>query len=415
MQRLSIGEVQRVKRHPVDTLTLARVTKIVDGVRDGGESALRQYAEQFGDLKKEDKLLYTAKDLLAAYKSLPTSERALLNRTHARIKKFALAQRACLKALKIKVPGGQAGHQVAPVERAGCYAPGGRFPLPSSVLMTVTTARAAGVTYVAVASPKPTQHTLAAAHIAGADLLLAAGGAQAIAALAFGAGEMPACDVIVGPGNRFVTAAKQYVSGHVGIDMLAGPSELLVLADKSANAATIAADLLAQAEHDSDAFPCLVVVGKGADELIANVQAELMTQVAALPSRQTAEKSLQNGFCVACATLKEAVALCNQIAPEHLQLMLKDVDKAVKQLQQFGALFIGSQSAEVFGDYGVGPNHVLPTGQCARFTGGLSVFNFLRIRTYLHLNKTPRDLVADAAALARLEGLEAHARAAEHR
>jgi phosphoribosyl-ATP pyrophosphohydrolase/phosphoribosyl-AMP cyclohydrolase/histidinol dehydrogenase len=298
-----------------------------------------------------------------------------------------------------------------PIERAGCYAPGGRFPLPSSVLMAVVTARAAGVAEVWVASPRPAQVTLAAAFVAGADALLAVGGAQAIGALAFGAGEVPACDAIVGPGNRWVTAAKQRVAGHVAIDMLAGPSELVVLSDDTGDPVLIAADLLAQAEHDTDALPVLVSLDPTLPE---RVRVELAKQIETLPTAETARAALIQGFAVIEPDLERAVAIVDTLAPEHLQILLADPGLAADRVRHAGALFLGPKSAEVLGDYGAGPNHVLPTSRGARSRAGLSVFTFLRIRTWMELSD-PAEVARDAAALARLEGLEAHARAADLR
>jgi len=257
-RRLGTADLPNLRRDAVDAATLEGARVIVEAVRSGGEAALRDYAERFGDVAEGGPLVIGRDGLEAALATLGEADRALLVRTAARIRAFAEAQRGALQAITVPIPGGTAGHTAAPVERAGCYAPGGRFPLPSSVLMTAVTARAAGVRTVWVASPRPTVMTLAAAAVAGADALLAVGGAQAIAALAYGAGPVPACDVIVGPGNRWVTAAKQLVSGRVRIDMLAGPSELVVLADDSADPQTVAADLLGQAEHDPDAVPILV-------------------------------------------------------------------------------------------------------------------------------------------------------------
>ena len=327
---------------------------------------------------------------------------------------FARAQRDALSDVDVTVPGGRAGHRVAAVERAGCYAPGGRFPLPSSVLMTAVTARTAGVSEVWVASPKPDDVTLAAASVAGADALLAVGGAQAIAALAYGAGPVPACDVVVGPGNRWVTAAKKLVAGRVGIDMLAGPSELVVLADDTADAVVVAADLLAQAEHDPDALPVLVTTDAA---LAIAVDAELERDLESLPTRPTAEAALANGFTVVVDDLDQAITVCDRLAPEHLQVLTADPQTVAERLNHWGGLFVGEMSAEVFGDYGVGPNHTLPTGGVARFKGGLSVLDFLRVRTWLRMEPgdATEGLARDAAALARLEGLEAHARAAECR
>jgi phosphoribosyl-ATP pyrophosphohydrolase/phosphoribosyl-AMP cyclohydrolase/histidinol dehydrogenase len=275
-------------------------------------------------------------------------------------------------------------------------------------------ARIAGVESIVVASPKPSPATLAAAAVAGAEAVLAVGGAHAIAALAHGIDGVDACDVVVGPGNRWVTAAKQLVSGTVGIDMLAGPSELVVLADDSADPARVAADLLAQAEHDPDSFPVLVTASASlADE----VDAELELQLSDLPTRDVAEKALDNGFTVEVDDFETAVSVCDRLAPEHLQVMMEEAIEVASRLNHWGGLFIGRDSAEVLGDYGAGPNHTLPTGGVARYRGGLSVFDFLRIQTWLEIDdrSAARRMVEDSVALARLEGLEAHARAAERR
>lgn len=398
----------------VDAATLAAAAAIVDEVRAGGEAALRAWGEKLGDVAPGAPLVLGKDALRAAFEALGAEERALLERTAERVRAFADAQRAALRDLVVQIPGGQAGHTVAPVERAGCYAPGGRFPLPSSVLMTAVTARAAGVEEVWVASPRPAPITLAAAHVAGADALLAVGGAQAVAALAYGAGAVPAVDVVVGPGNRWVTAAKKLVAGDVGIDMLAGPSELVVLADGGADAAVVAADLLGQAEHDPDAVPILVTTDEA---LIARVEHELAAQLESLPTADTARAALCNGAAVLAAEIGEAVAVCNALAPEHLEVMVRDPWSVAPSLRHYGGLFIGAHAAEVLGDYGAGPNHVLPTGRTARHTGGLSVMTFLRVRTWMEITAPSEAevLVADAAALARHEGLEAHARAALRR
>jgi len=299
---------------------------------------------------------------------------------------------------------------------AGCYAPGGRYPLPSSVLMTAVTARVAGVKKVIVASPRPNATTLAAAHIAEADCVLAVGGAQAIAAMAFGIpGKLEMCDVIVVPGNKWVTAAKSLVSGKCAIDMLAGPSECLVIADDSADAKTVAADLLAQAEHDTAAVPILVTTSQS---LLDDVNEQLISQLEVLPTASTARESCSNnGFAVLCPDMKSCIEVSDMLAPEHLEVMTEDYQKVADQLSNYGGLFIGTRAAEVFGDYGAGPNHVLPTGGTARYTGGLSVHTFLRVRTWMRIDdaQASQALVEDAAQLARLEGLEGHARAAEAR
>ncbi len=403
------GAAQR--RSSLDVEALGIASKVVEDVRERGLVAVREHAERFSDLRPGDDLVIEAPALERAYASLPTAQRDLLQRTAQRIRDFASAQRACLLPLDYSLPFGRAGHRWLPVARVGAYAPGGRHPLPSSVLMTVVPARVAGVAEVVVASPRPTAVTLAAAHVAGADRLLAVGGAQAIAALAFGCG-VPRVDMVVGPGNRYVTAAKRCLVGEVGIDGLAGPSELLVLADATADARWIAADLLAQAEHDVDAVPVLVTT---ASDLVPAVLRELELQLADLPTADVARAALRNnGRAIVARDASEAIAVADALAPEHLSLCVADIEPYVARLSAYGALFVGSRSAEVFGDYGAGPNHVLPTSGGARFQAGLSVATFLRAATYLTIAQ-PDALASDCAALARCEGLEAHARAAEVR
>jgi histidinol dehydrogenase len=413
LKRLAATDVQPRPPAAVDEATLGAARTIVEAVREGGATTLRELAEHYGDLQPGAPVLLGRDALLAAWHRIDGHARALLERTRDRISAFATAQRDALATVEVPVPGGRAGHQLAPVARAGCYAPGGRFPLPSSVLMTAVTARVAGVAEVWVASPRPTDMTLAAAHVAGADGLLAVGGAHAIAALAFGV-EVPACDVIVGPGNRWVTAAKQLLSGTVAIDMLAGPSELVVLADDSARADLIAADLLAQAEHDPDAVPVLVTTSR---TLADAVDAELARQLDDLPTAETARAALGGGFTAVAENLGEAIEAVNRLAPEHLEVMTSNDPEVILRLAHFGGLFIGAHAAEVVGDYGAGPNHVLPTGRTARHGGGLSVFDFIRVRTWIRIDDpaAAAELYADAAALGRHEGLEAHARAADLR
>ena len=278
--------------------------------------------------------------------------------------------------------------------------------------MTAVTARVAGVSEISVAAPKPTDVTLAAAAIAGADRVLRVGGAHAIGALAYGAGPVAPVDVIVGPGSRWVTAAKKLVSGQVAIDMIAGPSELAVLADHSADPEVVAADLLAQAEHDYDAIPILIT---SSEQLADAVERALESQLQTLPTAPTARNALKNGYTVLVPTLEAGVEVCDRLAPEHLQVMTKQDEELASRLRHYGGLFVGAHSAEVFGDYGAGPIHVLPSGGTARLSGGLSVVDFMRVRTWLQVDTDAQFLADDAAHLARLEGLEAHARAAESR
>ncbi len=401
-------EVRRQRVDPIDEATIEQSGRIIADVLARGSDALREYALRFAEVAPDAPLVLERRDLQDALDVITEDEHALLERTAGRIERFASAQRASLSSVSVDVPGGRAYQDISPVGHAGCYAPGGRFPLPSSVLMTAVTARVAGVRDVTVASPKPTAMTLAAAAVARADRVLCVGGAHAIAALAYGVG-VPTSDVIVGPGNRFVTAAKKLVAGRVGIDMIAGPSELLVVADDTCDPAVVASDLIAQAEHDPDALPILV---SWSATVIAQVREEVASQLTTLPTRATAIEALRAGFSVLVRNLEEAVRVSDDIAPEHLQLSISGSADAVRKFSNYGGAFAGHAAAEVFGDYGIGPNHVLPTSGASRFVGGLSVFTFLRVRTVLELQHAEDHIVTDAAALARHEGLEGHARAA---
>ncbi|KAG8467480.1 hypothetical protein KFE25_000796 [Diacronema lutheri] len=414
LRRLLPSEVPVLRRDPVDPAARDVAAPIVEAVKARGIDAVREYAEKFGELKPGEPLIYTRPELEQAWNKLEPATQRLLVRTVHRVRRFALVQKAAITDAKLDIPGGAAGHTVAPVENAGCYAPGGRYPLPSSIIMTVTTARVAGCTNVWAASPRPTQITLGAAFVAGADAVLAAGGAHAIAALAYGCGPIGPADAVVGPGNQYVTAAKSLIAGRVAIDMLAGPSECLVIADATACARVVAADLLAQAEHDPQALPSLVSTSA---QLIDDVEVELVAQLAVLPTAGIAREACKNGYAVLVGSMDEAIAISDRLAPEHLELHTDDAEAVARRCKHYGGLFVGHAAAEVLGDYGAGPNHTLPTGGTARSTGGLSVFTFLRVRTWMSLSnlKTAADLVRDAHALAKIEGLHGHAVAAAHR
>ena len=280
--------------------------------------------------------------------------------------------------------------------------------------MTAATAKAAGVPRVTVVTPSTEDVMLGAAFVAGADQVLWAGGAHAVAAVAYGTQTIPAADVIVGPGNRWVTAAKAIVSDREGIDMLAGPSELVVVADETANPNVVAADLLAQAEHDPDARPILVTT---APSVVDAVNAAISEQLSDLETAAIARDALTNGFAVVCESWDEAAQVVDTIAPEHLELLGPQAEALEGTIKHYGGLFVGANAAEVLGDYGYGPNHVLPTGRTARYTGGLSVFNFVRIRTWMRIDDTvqAQGPVKDAIAMGRIEGLVGHARSAEYR
>jgi len=411
------GDVKGMLFDPVDPVARDQAAALLQEVREKKLVGLIDCAVKLKDIEsREAKLFYDKDDLKEAFDALDTAAQGVLKRTARRIKDFAQCQRDSISEMTTSIPGGQAGHFVAPVDTAGCYAPGGRYPLPSSVLMTALTARVAGVKNVWVASPRPAPATLAAAYIAEADGLMAAGGAHAIGAFAYSAGPVPSCDVIVGPGNKWVTAAKSLVSGISSIDMLAGPSEVLVIADETSDPDVIAADLLAQAEHDTEARPILVCT---ATSIAEQVNVCLVKRLETLPTAPVASEAVKKGFACVCPDIASAVKVSDTIGPEHLEIHTAEAKTVAKQCSSYGAVFIGKVSAEVLGDYGAGPNHVLPTCGTSRYTGGLSVFTFLRVRTWMDITDkqaaAAQEMVRDCVALARIEGLEAHARAAECR
>ncbi len=390
----------------------AKVGEILGEVRSGGDAALRRLGERFDGLGPQNPLIHDSKAMAEACRRLSAEDRALLGRTADRIRSFAEAQLDASRDVRVQVPGGVAGHRWMPVERAGCYAPGGRYPLPSSVLMTVIPARVAGVSEVWLANPNPQPVTLAAAYYAGADGVLAVGGAQAVGALAFGTESVPAVDVIAGPGNSWVTSAKHQVSNRVRIDMLAGPSELLVVADESADPQLVAADLLAQAEHDVEARVGLLTTH---EPLLAAVDAALTELLETLKTRSVALEAIaRNGYAAVCGSLREAAETSDRLAPEHLHIHVAEASKHAELFHAYGGLFVGADAAEVLGDYGVGPNHTLPTAQTGRFRGGLSVYDFMACRTWLRMDD-PVEAAADAERLAQMEGLSAHALSARLR
>jgi len=419
---ISPNEVSLEIKDPVDTKALEDAKAIIAEIKTKqgfvDSDALLRVAKRLQDLPSDvDTFIVSKQACQDAYDTLSDLDRNTLNNLHRRIKAFAEAQRASICDVTIPIPGGEAGHTVSPCSTAGCYAPGGRYPLPSSVLMTAVTARAAGCQTVVLASPRPAQITLAAAFVSGVDIFICLGGAQAIAAMAYGCPPIiPRVDVIVGPGNKWVTAAKSIVNGYCGIDMLAGPSEVLVIADDTADASIIAADLLAQAEHDVVARAILVSPSR---DLMEAVDREVQIQLDTLPepNRSIATEAVKLSFAVHCDTIEQCIAVSDAIAPEHLEIQTRDAVHVGKKCAHYGGLFVGQHAAEVLGDYGAGPNHTLPTGGTGRYTGGLSVFNFLRIRTWMRVDQpqSSQEMVEDSIRMARLEGLEGHARAAEKR
>jgi len=394
----------------------AAVARIIGEVRARGEAALRELTRRFDGADLADPFLPAAEwDALAA--RCPEPVRAALEKAAQRVRAFHAPQ--VPESYEQRLPdGGLLRCLVFPLARAACYVPGGRAVYPSTVIMTAAVARLAGVPEVIVATPPRSDRSIApevaaAARIAGATSILRAGGAQAVAALALGAGSIPRCDVIVGPGNAYVTEAKRQLAGSVRIDALAGPTEVVIVADASADARLIAADLIAQAEHDPLALSILVTPERA---LAQAVRAALETELRERPNRIAAESLRARGAAVVAASLDEALAFADELAPEHLELLVREPAAALPRVRRAAAVFVGAHAPVPVGDYLAGPNHTLPTSGTARFASPLGASDFVRRQNVIEYGA--RQLAADAAgirALAEAEGLHAHGRAVEVR
>ncbi len=390
------------------------VAGIIEDVRTKGDKTLIELAEKF-DQVSLDTVAITEEDIARAYEIVDEETIEHFKFAAKQIKTYAQKQLECLKPLDFEseIPGLRLGHRLVPVEKAGCYIPSGRYPLPSSALMSIITAKVAGVREVAACSPpfkgQGTIHpaVLVAMDIAGADRIYCMGGAQAVAAFAYGTQTVEKVDMIVGPGNRFVTEAKRQVLGEVGIDGLAGPSEVLIIADDSANPTHVAIDLLAQAEHDPNAKPILVTTDK---VLIDRTLEEIERLVKTLPTGEIAYESWQdNGDIFLVDTLEEAVDLSNRIAPEHLEVQVRDEETVFKNLTHYGSLFMGHYAPVAFGDFVSGTNHILPTMSTARFANGLWVGSFIKTAFHQFVTKEGcRRLSESCMHFAEVEGLFAH-------
>jgi histidinol dehydrogenase len=391
------------------------VAQIIDDVRDTGDTALFSYTLKI-DKAKLSSLEVDKKKIKKAYDEVDKELLAALKLAAERISSFHQKQKDAIWSLAARKGFGQL---IRPLERIGAYAPGGTASYPSTVLMTAIPARIAGVKEVILATPPRADGTvpsptLVAADIAGVDRVFSIGGAQAIAALAFGTESVPRVDKICGPGNIFVVLAKKLVYGAVGIDSLPGPSEVLIIADDSADPAYCAADILAQAEHDPLAAAILITSSKKLGEEVAK---EVEKQLTSLKRREIAAEALQNQGLIAVVTnIDQAIELANLYAPEHLSLMIKDADRYIERITNAGCIFLGSGSTVVLGDYVAGPSHVLPTSATARFSSPLNILDFVKLTNVVEVDKGAlKELAKAAATIARAEGLEAHARAAEKR
>ena len=405
------------RRAAFDARIEETVRRILEEVRSGGDAAVLDCTERYDGVRPPS-LLVDAGRLAEAHARLDDALRGVLSEAAEAIRRFHEKQRRS-SWLDREEDGAALGQRYAPIEKVGAYVPGGTAAYPSSVLMNVIPAQVAGVEHVFLASPpgpdgSPHPLVLAAAHMLGVNRVFAAGGAQAIAMFAFGTETAPRVDKIVGPGNAYVAAAKRQAYGEVDIDSVAGPSEIVVLADSSADPRFAAADLLAQAEHDVRASAVLATPDAALAEAVRRHAAGM---AADLPRRAIAEASLaEYGACIVTDTLDEAIQAANELAPEHLEILTRDPESVLPRIRHAGAIFLGPFSPEPVGDYFAGPNHVLPTGGAARYASALGVEDFVRRQSIVAWTETRLARTAPRiAAFARAEGLEAHARAVEVR
>ena len=395
------------------------VQDIIAKIRRHGDGALLNFTQQFDrlDLADAQQLEISQDELQQALKAIDTGQRNALEQAHQRVTEYAQHQK--LQSWQYTdAHGSLLGQRVTPLDRVGVYVPGGTAAYPSSVLMNAVPAKVAGVPEIIMVAPTPdgkiNSMVLAAAAIAGVDRVFRIGGAQAVAALAYGTETVPAVDKIVGPGNIYVATAKRMVFGKVGIDMIAGPSEVLVICDDSANPEWIAMDLFSQAEHDVLARTTLLSTS---ETILNKVEQAMNKLLPTLERAQIIQQSIDTFCCfVKVETLEQAAQISNQVAPEHLELSVEDPDNLLTNIQHAGAVFMGHHTPEVFGDYCAGPNHVLPTSGTARFSSPLGVYDFQKRMTILNCSdQGAAKLSGIASTLAHSEGLTAHARSAEFR
>lgn len=397
------------------------VENIISSVKENGDATLKELSQKFDGISL-DSLRISQDQVKAAYDEVEDDTVKYLQFAADQIKFYAQKQMDCLHNLEVnsKVEGVTLGHRLIPVESCGAYVPGGRYPLPSTALMLSIPAKIAGVKRIAAASPASRKYgtihpaVLVAMDIAGVDEIYCVGGAQAIAAMAYGTDSIKPVNMIVGPGNRFVTEAKRQVLGEVGIDGLAGPSEVLVLADGTGNPDYTAIDLLAQSEHDPNAKAMLITTDKEYADKVEHKIAEFVKQ---LPTGETAYKSWQdNGMIMLAEDEAEMVELANKIAPEHLEVHTSDCLTLSKKLTNYGSLFIGEYTPVAFGDYCSGTNHTLPTMHTARFANGVYVGTFIKTSFYQHITKSGCSNLSSACIhLAGVEGLMAHQKSVQIR
>lgn len=392
----------------------AKVKKVLKDVRQFGDAAVKRYTHKFDGVLLT-KLGIGLMERKNAYTKVDKKVIGAIGRAATNIKRFSRQQMNRLEDFESEIaPGVFCGQRITPIERIGIYAPGGRFPLVSTLLMCAIPAQVAGVNEIMVCSPPSCDGSihpamLVAADIAAVNEIYKIGGAQAIGAMAYGTETIRKVDKIVGPGNKYVTQAKKEVYGTVGIDFIAGPTEIMIIADETAKPEIVAADLLAQAEHDVEAIPLLITDSL---KLALAVQKEVVCQMKRLRTKDVAKRSMsRNGRIVLVRDLDKAIEIAQRRAPEHLELQLRNPQSYVGRLKNFGSLFFGENAAEVLGDYSSGLNHVLPTNLAARYTGGLSVRDFIKVQTTLRVTKKGLSKIGSVARiLAETEGMNAHAK-----
>lgn len=420
MPRNYVKAAQRPNTAASSELT-QRVSNLLERIEAGGEQTVRNLASEYDGWGGP--IVVERETIAAAIREMPTTVADDIRTAHRHIHNFARAQRDSLREVEVELaPGLVAGQRLVPVRTAGCYVPAGRFAHVASALMSVTTSSVAGVDAVVVASPARRDRggvhpaILFAADLAGADVVLGLGGVQAIGSLAFGLfTDLPA-DVIVGPGNSLVAEAKRQLFGRVGIDVIAGPTESMIVADETADPHTVATDLVSQAEHGPDSAVWLATTSS---DLAAEVQRLVPRYADALPdpARASAAAAWRDyGEIILVDDREGAAEVCDEYAPEHLQVMATDLEWWKQRLRNYGSLFLGEQTTVTFGDKSAGPNHTLPTGRAARYTGGLNVLRFLKQLTWQQMTPDAAAVQAPVAArISRVEGMEGHARAADIR
>ncbi len=396
------------------------VQAILADIETGGDNAARAYANRFD--KYDGNILLSDDDIRAAADRVPEKLKADIAFAHDNVRRFAEAQKQTMHDIEFEVvPGLIAGQKAIPVQAAGCYVPGGRYSHIASAIMTVTTAKVAGCKHIVACSPPRPDEGVApaivyAAHLCGADRIMAMGGVQGVAAMTFGLFGLPKADILVGPGNQFVAEAKRILFGRVGIDMIAGPTDSLILADDTADPEVVATDLVSQAEHGYNSPVWLVTSDRALAETVLQRVPELIADLPEL-NRANAEAAWRDyAEVILCADREEMAATSDEYAPEHLTVQADDLPWWLDRLQCYGSLFLGEETTVAFGDKASGTNHVLPTSRSAKYTGGLSVHKYMKIVTWQRATREgSRDVAEATARISRLEGMEGHARSADIR